>query len=555
MVRNEIKELIKTAIKKLQNEGVFPGFEIPEIEVEHPENKVFGDYSTNIALAIYRTLAEGLDTHVNELIWAAGKNPYHRSPKDVGEEIKKIIESDNNLIIKKIEIAGPGFINFFVSEEYLQNQVEEILKQKNDYGKLEIGKKEKINVEFISANPTGPLTLGNGRGGFCGDVLANVLEKAGYKVEREYYINDAGEQVRKLGHSVLGDSEAVYQGQYVKNIKIRLTDSIKLADSSVESQGEKAAKIILDEMIKPSVKKMGIEFDNWFFEQSLYDKKEVDKALEFLKEKGLTYEQEGALWFKSTQFGDDKDRVLIKADGEKTYLASDVAYLENKFKRGFGKLIFYWGADHYGYINRIKAAAVALGYKKEQVEIIIMQLVRLIQGGQEVKMSKRSGIYVTIDELIDEVGLDATRFFFLMRGADSHLNFDMDLAKEQSDKNPVYYVQYAHARICSILDKALKLKVKKENEKTEKDQAESDLAKKLINFPEIIEDTAKDYQLQRIPQYATDLATAFHHFYQVSRVISEDGIVDKKRLELVSATKIILENTLKLMGISAPEKM
>jgi arginyl-tRNA synthetase len=545
MVRNEIKNLIEKAIKKLQKDGVFPVFEIPEIKIEIPENKVFGDYSTNIGMQLASIVKEDsreIAKNISEEII---------TNKKIFNEAKSILEE---LHTNKM-VVGPGFFNFFISEEYLQNQVDEILKQKENYGELEIGEKQKVNVEFISANPTGPLTLGNGRGGFCGDVLANVLEKAGYKIEREYYINDAGEQVRKLGHSVLGDSEAVYQGQYVKDIKIRLTDSIKLTDSSAESQGEKAAKIILDEMIKPSVKKMGIEFDNWFFEQSLYDKKEVDNVLDYLKEKGLTFEAEGALWFKATQFGDDKDRVLIKADGEKTYLASDIAYLKNKFKRGFEKLIFYWGADHYGYINRIKAAAVALGYKKEQIEVIIMQLVKLIQGGQEVKMSKRSGIYVTIDELIDEAGLDATRFFFLMMGADSHLNFDMDLAKEQSDKNPVYYVQYAHARICSILDKASKLKMGKEDEKTEKNPAELELAKKLISFPEIIEDTAKDYQLQRIPQYATDLATAFHHFYQVGRVISEDGIVDKKRLELISATKIILKNTLNLMGISAPEKM
>jgi arginyl-tRNA synthetase len=529
MVRNEIKNLIERAIKKLQKDGVFPIFKIPEIEVEIPENKNNGDYATNIAF---------------KLVNFVKQQPLYLADKIVGTAFSLIPAFFDTLIS-----GDKGFIKFYLKKEYLQNQVDEILKQKKNYGKLEMEEKQKVNVEFISANPTGPLTLGNGRGGFCGDVLANVLGKAGYKIEREYYINDAGEQVRKLGHSVLGDSEAVYSGPYIENLKIRVKNK------DVARAGKEAAKIILGEMIKPSVKKMGIEFDSWFFEQSLYEEKEVDKALEFLKEKGLTFESEGALWFKATQFGDDKDRVLIKADGEKTYLASDVAYLKNKFKRGFEKLIFYWGADHYGYINRIKAAAVALGYKKEQVEVIIMQLVRLIQGGQEVKMSKRSGIYVTIDELIDEAGLDATRFFFLMMGADSHLNFDMDLAKEQSDKNPVYYVQYAHARICSILDKASKLKVKKEDEKIEKNPAELKLAKKLISFPEIIEDTAKDYQLQRIPQYATDLATAFHHFYQVSRVISEDGIVDKKRLELISATKIILENTLNLMGISAPEKM
>jgi arginyl-tRNA synthetase len=520
MVRNELKNLVEKIVKKLYGTDV-------ETKIDRPQNAAFGDFATNVAMTVK-------------------KNP---------QEIADAIKSD---IVKKIEVNN-GFINFFISEEYLQGEIGEILKKKEKYGDLEIGKKQKVNVEFISANPTGPLTLGNGRGGFCGDVLANVLEKAGYEVEREYYINDAGEQVRKLGHSVLGDAEAVYNGLYIEELRKKPSVAKAMEGKDAEKVGKEAAKIILEEMIKPSVKKMGIEFDKWFFEQSMYDKKEVDSALEFLKEKGLTFEAEGALWFKSTEFGDDKDRVLIKTDGEKTYLASDFAYLKNKFERGFEKMIFYWGADHYGYIERIKAAAVALGYKKEQVQVLIMQLVQLIQGGQEVKMSKRSGIYVTMDELLEEVGLDAARFFFLMRGADSHLNFDLDLAKEQSDKNPVYYVQYAHARICSIIAKARNSKSKtlnkSENSKSLNHPAELDLAKKLISFPEIIEDTAKDYQLQRIPQYATDVAKAFHSFYQECRVISEENTVDEKRIELISAVKIILENTLKLMGISAPEKM
>jgi arginyl-tRNA synthetase len=519
MVRNELKNLAEKAVKKLYGVDA-------EVKIDRPQNAAFGDFATNVAMTVR-------------------KNP---------QEIADAMKSD---IVGKTEVKN-GFINFFISEKYLQKEIKDILKKKESFG-IRTGCGQKVNVEFISANPTGPLTLGNGRGGFCGDVLANVLQKAGYEVKREYYINDAGEQVRKLGHSVLGDAEAVYKGSYIEELKKKPSVAKAMEGKDAEKAGKEAAKIILEEMIKPSVKKMGIDFDDWFFEQSLYGKKEVDKVLEFLKEKNLTYESEGALWFKSTEFGDNKDRVLIKADGEKTYLASDIAYLKNKFERGFGKLIFFWGADHYGYIERIKAAAVALGYKKEQVEVIIMQLVRLIQGGQEVKMSKRSGIYVTTDELLEEVGLDAARFFFLMRGANSHLNFDLDLAKEQSDKNPVYYVQYAHARICSIIAKARNSKSKtlnkSENSKSLNHPAELDLAKKLISFPEIIEDTAKDYQLQRIPQYATDLATAFHRFYQECRVISEDNEVDEKRLELVCAVKIILENTLKLMGISAPEKM
>ena len=414
-----------------------------------------------------------------------------------------------------------------------------------------------MNVEFISANPTGPLTLGNGRGGFCGDVLANILNKAGYKAAREYYINDAGEQVRKLGHSVFGDSEAVYKGKYIDDLRNRLKSV--LAKASADETGERAAKIILEEMVKPEVKKMGINFDVWFSEKTLHEKGEVKKILDYLKKKNFTYEQDGASWFKTTQFGDDKDRVLIKADGETTYLASDIAYLKNKFGRGFEKLIFFWGADHYGYIERIKAAAGALGYKREQTDILIMQLVKLFQNGQEVRMSKRTGIYVAMDELIEEVGLDATRFFFLSRAANTHLDFDMDLAKEKSDKNPVYYVQYAYARICSILAKIPNSKSqitnKSQIQKLLNHKSELNLIKQLIRLPEIIEDTSKDYQIQRLPQYSIDLATAFHAFYRDCQVINYDKNLEQARLALIGATQIVLQNTLSLMGISAPEKM
>ncbi|MFH1894295.1 MAG: arginine--tRNA ligase [Patescibacteria group bacterium] len=541
MIRQEIKNLIEKAIKKLQKDRIFPVFEIPEIKIESVENRIgkqlCGDYSSAIAIRIRR------DANMN--------------PMEVAEKIKLEIGKANLELFWKIEPAKPGFINFFLSENYLQKQVGEILKQKNKFGELKIGNGRKVNVEFISANPTGPLTLGNGRGGFCGDVLANILAKAGYKVSREYYVNDIGEQVRKLGHSVLGDAEAVYRGPYIEDLKTRFNGG---SADEAEKLGEKAASVILEEMIKPSVEKMGIKFDTWFSEKSLHEKKKINKISEFLKKKNLAYEQEGALWFRSAQFGDDKDRVLIKADGETTYLASDVAYLKDKFGRGFDELIFFWGADHYGYINRLKAAAVAFGYKKEQLGIIIMQLVRLMEAGKEVRMSKRTGIYVTIDELIDEVGLDAARFFFLARGADSHLNFDLNLAKEQSEKNPVYYVQYAHARICSILTKippacnALRSNADRDL-KTLNHPSELNLIKQLIELPEALEDTAKDYQIQRLPQYATDLATAFHQFYRDCRVINENGSANEPRLALVLAAKIVLENTLKLMGISAPEKM
>jgi len=515
MARKEIKKLIEKAVSDLYEKPV-------EVTVDRPQDPVFGDYSTNVALML------------------------KKNPQEIAGAIK------NKVFFEKIEVRN-GFVNFFISKEYLQKQVGKVLEEDSGFGRLRIGKEQKVNVEFISANPTGPLTLGNGRGGFCGDVLANVLSAAGFKVKREYYINDTGEQVRKLGHSVLGDSQAVYRGDYIEDLRK------KIKGESAEKIGQKAAGIILREMIKPTIKKMKINFDVWFSEKDLYRGKETEKVLALLERKGLSYEKEGAVWFKSSEFGDDKDRVLIKADGESTYFLSDIAYLKNKFKRGFKTLFFFWGADHFGYINRMKAAAQALGFDKENIRIVIMQLVRLVQQGKEVKMSKRTGTYVTLDELMDEAGLDAARFFFLARSPDTHLNFDLDLAKEQSEKNPVYYIQYAHARICSILRK---LKIKNSNPKTTAQglkslshPSELNLMKELIRFPEIIEDTAKDYQVQRLPQYAVETATAFHRFYRDCRVISDDKELSRVRLSLVLAAKIVLKNTLDLMGISAPEKM
>lgn len=496
------------------------------VHLEKPENAAYGDYSTNIALKL----------------------------KENAQEIAKKL---NLSLFKKVEVAKPGFINFFISEKYLQKQVREILKKGEKFGELQIGKNQKVNIEFISANPTGPLTLGNGRGGFWGDCLANVLAKAGFKVSREYYINDRGSQIEKLGHSILGDNLAVYKGKYIDELRKRLKPT--LINNSAQRVGQEAAKIILQEMIKPAVKQMGIKFDAWVSEKKLHEKKEVERILNLLKDKKLTYKKDNALWFKSSQFGDDKDRVLIKEDGQETYFLSDIAYLQNKFKRGFKKLFFLWGADHYGYINRVKAAAKALGYPQDNVIILTMQLVHLFEKGRELKISKRSGIYFTIEELIDEVGLDVARFFFLARSIESHLNFDLDLAKEQSEKNPVYYVQYGYARICSILRKA---KIKKDYKyrkytlvKLLVHQYELNLIKQLVRFPEIIEDTAKDYQLQRIPQYAVDLARDFHRFYKHCRVISGDKNLTRARLDLVLATKIVLGNTLRLMGISTPERM
>lgn len=493
MIRDDIRKLVEKAINEL-------GFKVSRVLVEEPREKTHGDYATNAAMVIVREAK--------------------KDPMQVAEMIRTKAKSD---IIEKIEIARPGFINFFVSKEYLQKQTEEILKKKGKFGNLEIWKKQKINVEFISANPTGPLTLGNGRGGFCGDVLSNVLEKAGYDVIREYYLNDRGKQVEDL-------KKGLYKGE---------------KRTALQIQKENQAFI---------TRKLKIKFDNWFSEKSLYENKEVDKVLGYLRKKKLTYKKEGALWFKSTKFGDDKDRVLIKRGGDHAYLVSDIAYLKNKFDRRFDKLIYFWGADHHGYIGRMEAAVEALSHKKEQVDFIIMQMVRLLEKGKQVKMSKRAGTYVALEELIDEVGLDVARFFFLIRGYGTHLNFDLSLAKEKSEKNPVYYVQYAHARICSILRRAkIRPDIKSLNELEE--ESELDLIKQLVRFEEIIEDVSKDYQVQRIPQYAINLAESFHKFYKNCRVLIDDKKLSQARLSLISATQIVLKNTLDLMGISAPSKM
>lgn len=417
-------------------------------------------------------------------------------------------------MFEKIKVAGPGFINFFLSKDYLQKQIGKI-----DYPN--IGKKQKVNVEFISANPTGPLTLGNARGGFMGDALANVFKKAGFDVTREFYINDRGKQIEDL-------KKGLYKGE-------------KRTLSQIQKENQK--------FITDKKEGLNIKFDVWFSEKSLYKNKEVDKIIAYLKKKKLTYEKDGAVWFKTTKFGDDKDRVLIRENGEETYFASDVAYLKNKFNRGFKKLIIFVGADHHGYVKRIKAAAQALGYKKEQVDFIVMQLVTLKEG----RMSKRAGIYIKLEELINKVGLGAARFFFLQRAANSHLIFDLELAKKKSKENPVYYVQYAHARISSILRKS-KIKPGKNFDKL-KEKEELDLIKQLIRLPEVVEDIAKDYQVQRLPQYAVELAESFHRFYQECPVLTKDKELTKARLGLIKTVQAALKETLDLMGISAPLKM
>ena len=524
MIKSKIKGLIKKAI-----ETTYPKAKNPQFQVDIANPK-FGDYSTNAALVLAKRVGE--------------------RPEAIAQKIAATLSQEE--IFEAVEVAKPGFVNFKIAHRFLQKQIFKIIKAGKEYGNTDLGQDLKVNIEFISANPTGPLTLGNGRGGYCGDCLANVLEAFGAKVEREYYINDRGAQIIKLGHSVLKDVHAVYKGIYIDEL------ARKISAKDPEKAGQEAAAIIIEELIKKTILKMGIKFDHWFSQSALYDG-EIEHVLGILKNLGFCYEKDDALWLKTSQFGDDKDRVLITEEKEFTYFASDIAYHWKKMSRGYNLLIDFWGADHHGYVKRMQAAIEILRQKNNwsgNLKILIAQFVRLISKGQKVKMSKRRGTYVTLDELIDEAGSDVTRFFFLERALPTHLDFDLDLAKERSEKNPVYYVQYAYARISSILAKAKTQKESSaENLKLIKEPAEVALIKELIKLPDLVIKTAEDYQVQRLPYYSVELATRFHNFYEKCRVISEDENLTSARIELIKATQIVLKKTLDLMGISAPEKM
>lgn len=535
MIRSDIRTLLKKTIQKKLGD-----FSIPEFSLAAPENPEHGDYATNVALLLART--------------------FKKNPMEIASALAEELRITNKEL-EKIEVAPPGFINFFVSDETIRGELKTILEKKERYG-AGPHREEKIQVEFISANPTGPLTLANGRGGFLGDALANVLQSQGFEVEREYYVNDAGNQVRTLGLAVLAvlgavpDSEEYYHGEHITEWAHAHRELAEREKESPESLGKYVANDFLNDFIKPVIEgKMRIRFDRWTSEeQDIRQAHLVDRVEQLFREKKLTYEAGGARWLRTTDFSDDKDRVLMTADNFPTYFLVDAGHYWETKERGFFQKVNILGADHHGYVSRIQAVAKIIGLESR---IIVMQLVRLISGDVEVRMSKRKGTYVTMDELIDEVGVDAARFFFLERAPETHMDFDLDLAKKRSSQNPVYYVQYAHARMASILRKA-----KSEGDELStntyellRENEELNLIKKLARFPEILEDTARDYQVHRLPRYALELARIFHNFYESHRVITDDSELTEARLALVSATKIVLKNTLGLMGIDAPEKM
>ncbi|ASB71883.1 arginine--tRNA ligase [Bacillus subtilis] len=550
-MKDVLKEEIKAAVLKA---GLAEESQIPNVVLEIPKDKTHGDYSTNMAMQLARVAK--------------------KAPRQIAEEIVAHFDK-GKASIEKLDIAGPGFINFYMNNQYLTKLIPSVLEAGEAYGETNIGNGERVQVEFVSANPTGDLHLGHARGAAVGDSLCNVLSKAGYDVSREYYINDAGNQINNLALSVevryfeaLGLEKPMpedgYRGEDIIAIGKRLAE--EYGDRFVnEEESERLAffreyglKYELEKLRK-DLENFRVPFDVWYSETSLYQNGKIDKALEALRGKGHVYEEDGATWFRSTTFGDDKDRVLIKKDGTYTYLLPDIAYHKDKLDRGFDKLINVWGADHHGYIPRMKAAIEALGYEKGTLEVEIIQLVHLYKNGEKMKMSKRTGKAVTMRDLIEEVGLDAVRYFFAMRSADTHMDFDLDLAVSTSNENPVYYAQYAHARICSMLrqgeEQGLKPAADLDFSHIQSEK-EYDLLKTIGGFPEAVAEAAEKRIPHRVTNYIYDLASALHSFYNAEKVIDpENEEKSRARLALMKATQITLNNALQLIGVSAPEKM
>lgn len=552
----ELKELLNTAVSTVAKENKKELLGDFTVGLERPKQANHGDWATNIAMQLAK--------------------PFGMAPRQIAEKIIDALPQNN--IVKNIEVAGPGFLNFTLNSTWITDTVKTAIEKGENYGRTADGKSRKIQVEFVSANPTGPLHLGHGRGAAVGDITASILDFAGWDVEREFYVNDAGLQIELLGESararyfeVIGRGDEApmpedgYHGEYMEDIAKRLVRKYgeTLANNSKEGTlkifSEETVKMVL-EMIKKDLGDFGVQFDVWFSEKSLYINNLIEPAMEALKEGDFAYEQDGALWFKSTLFGDDKDRVLIRQNGVPTYFTSDVAYLKNKFERKFEKLIYVWGADHHGYVPRIKSANKAFGNKEDSLEVLLIQMVNLLRDGKPVQMSKRAGTIITLREIIDEVGVDATRFFFVMRRCDSTLDFDLELAKKATSENPVFYVQYAYARICSIYRELSERNIKMP-ETADFDVSvlnsplETALAREISRFPEEISKAAEELAPHQIAYYATDLAEAFHAFYNTERVLGVENSIMKTRLLLIEAARITLGNVLKILGVSAPEKM
>lgn len=576
MVKEQLSELILQAVRSAQKAGDLPQTEpLPVPELDVPKNKAYGDFSSNIALVL-----AGL--------WRSEKIAARTIADLVLKHLTAALDQNEKGLVEKAEVAGPGFVNLTLRPDWLHQILVRIDEEGPSYGRSTAGAGVKVQVEYVSANPNGPITVAHGRGGAIGDAVAAMLEAMGYHVQREFYINDAlnstqminfaktvhTEYMKLLGHDMGPESEWFYKGQYVVDIARSIVDregnafeNENIDDPEVIGIFRRYTEAGIIEQQKADLESFGILFDNWFSEASLFDSGKVTKTIEDLEEKGYTYKHEGALWFRATSFGEEKDDVLVRTGGAPAYFAGDIAYHRDKLDRGFAKVIDVWGADHAGHVARTKAGVQALGYDPGRVHILLFQLVRIMRNGELVRSSKRRGNILELKaDLIDEVGKDAARFFFLMRSSDTALDFDLDLAKEQSSKNPVYYVQYAHARACSVFEKAAEQGIEvppagQANLGRLTLDSEISLIKKMGDWPDELAYATAEYAPHRITHYLRDLAAVFHGFYDAGnndpavRVLCEDAELRNARLVLVNATRTVLKNALAILGLSAPEKM
>ena len=554
-MKTAIKIIIHDALENARQAGELELSPFPEIVVEKPKDEKMGDFSTNVAMTLARS--------------------ERKNPKVIAESVARYLKNGSN-DLSQVEIAGPGFINLKMSNEFFLQRLRSAVKQGDDFGQTDVGQGTKVMIEFVSANPTGPLHVGHGRGAAVGDALGRILKKAGYDLSTEYYINDVGNQMNFLGRStwlryreLLGEVIEFpadhYRGEYIKDIANEIIEQkrdefLNLPEEECIPFFRKYATDNILQGIQKDLAEFRVTFDNWFSEQSLYDDNSVEKAVEWLKGKGHIYEKDGAVWLKSSAFNDDKDRVLVKKTGEKTYFCSDIAYHQNKINRGFKKIINLMGADHHGYVPRMEAVLQAMGYDNKIFKILLIQFVSLLRAGEKISMSTRAGEFETLRDVVSEVGVDVARYYFLMRSSDTHLEFDLELAKKENSENPVFYIQYAHARICSIFRTAEEKGVvwDRSNEVDLSllvEEEEFGIIRAVLAFPEIVEKSARALEVHRISHYLLDMVSRFHGYYSRHRVISDDKALTLARLSLLDAIRITIRNGFELMGISSPEKM
>lgn len=553
-LKDRIQQIVVESVKTAVKEGKISSEELPEPKIEYPREPRFGDYSTPFALECAKIIK--------------------RSPLETGNILKEYIEK--NPVIQKVEVVKPGFINMFISPEYMISNISSVIEEGDNYGLNSEQKNIKINLEFVSANPTGPLNIVSARAAAIGDTLANLFEADGYTVDREFYVNDYGNQFMLLGKSVAARIEELkgnsvefpddgYHGEYIKDIAKYIIDNLSEKYESLINEEEKisfAAEKAVEYNVgsqKKDLEKFNVRFDRWFSERILHEKGKVEDTGKILDDYGYTFEEEGKKFFSSTKFGDDKDRVIIREDGRPTYLLADIAYHRDKIERGYDRIIDIWGPDHHGYIARLSGAVTALGYKPENFRILIAQQVNLLMDGETVKMSKRQGVFSTMSDLIEDIGVDVARYFFVMRSLESHLDFDLELAKRQSSENPVFYLQYAHARICSIFREAEKRGYSYDPGKTDAaylDNTEAvNLMKLIVKYPEEISDAASAMEPHRITTFLMRLAQSYHKFYTEHRILSDDSPMRGTYLSLSDAVRTVMKNGLTLIGVSSPEQM